>query len=119
MEPKFDLEWVRRLIKDVDLGDHYFCYERALCPVVENLQLTPREAKVFILEQISELDKENFSERVLIVREVYDVYGKIIRNIPWYIKFRIDEVKNGKYVFIFSFHPTEKVLITQSETLQP
>lgn len=117
MKAKFDLNHVRDCIKNSNPGDHMFTLGKALSPVVSHLQMTQVEAKEFILDQITKLEEKNFSERVRIGRDVYDVYGKTIQNIPWYIKFSIFEDEKGKFIYSISFHPPDKTLITNSETL--
>lgn len=118
MEPKFDLEQVRQLIEKSNADDHMFTSTRALNPVVSNLQKTQVEAQEFILEQISKLEEKNFCERMYMNKSVYDIYGKTIENIPWYIKFSVIDDDKGQFIDSISFHPTEKALKTNSETLQ-
>jgi hypothetical protein len=113
---KFNLEDVRKLIKNVE--KHSFSKTRAMDCVISHLQITISEAKSFILKEISNLTELNFSDRCLIDRTVYDVYGKKIRSIPWYIKFTICEDDNGRFLYSISFHPTESELKTNSETLE-
>lgn len=94
-----------------------FTMGKALTPVVSHLQMTHVEAKEFILDQLLKLEDKNFSERVLIGGLVYDVYGKTIQNIPWYIKFTVVEESSGEFIYSISFHPPIKTLRTNSETL--
>ncbi|MGQ3887857.1 hypothetical protein ACQUW5_02350 [Legionella sp. CNM-1927-20] len=112
----YNLERVKKLARDDQ--SPLFSFKRALKCVSEHLQLTPDTAKLFILLEVSKLTENNFCENVLINGDVYDVYGKRIREIPWYIKFSILEDKEGEYLYNISFHPTEKKLTTASEVLE-
>jgi hypothetical protein len=112
---KFDLKEVERLTKDVE--SHYFSKTKATDHVSSHFQMSLQEAQIFILQEISQLTDDNFSHRSIIHGDVYDVYGKRIQNISWYIKFSILEDQNGKYLSNISFHPAEKELKTRSEIL--
>lgn len=117
MEPKHDIKQVKILATDLDI-EHWFSRKRATTKVVEIMGFTYDEAKQFILDEICNLDTSNFCERVLIQRDCYDVYGKRINGIPWYIKFSILTDENGEYLANISFHPTERELKTNSEILE-
>ena len=113
---KYNIEKVRLLA----LNDqtHSFSATRAINCVVSQFQCSIDDAKKFILAEVAKLTKDNFSETVLINGIVYDVYGKKIQNVPWYIKFSICEDDNGEYLVNMSFHPTEKELRTATEILE-
>lgn len=113
---KFNLQEVRELAKCVE--NNWFSQTRAVNHVTYHLQLNIQEARSFILAEISSLSEDNFSHSKLINGLIYDVYGKIIKNIPWYIKFSVDRDVNGKYLTNMSFHPTEHKLETLSEVLE-
>jgi hypothetical protein len=113
---KFNLNEVKELAKCTE--KHFFSKTRAIDHVVTHLQISAKEAQDFILNEISNLTEGNFSHRNLIHRNVYDVYGKRIIDIPWYIKFSILNDDNGNYLSNISFHPTERELITQIEVLE-
>ena len=89
MEPKFTLDEVRALIKNIDPDDHLFGRSRALTPVVSNFQITNSDAQKFILKEICKLEIKNFYESIYMNKNVYDVYGKIIEGVAWYINFQL------------------------------
>lgn len=112
----YSLERVRELA----LNDqkHWFSTTRAINCVIQQFEYSVDDAKKFILSEVTKLTADNFSERLWMSGVVYDVYGKMIQNIPWYIKFSILEDDNGEYLANMSFHPAEKELKTASETLE-
>lgn len=112
----YSLTRVRELVRNDQKP--YFSTTRATNCVIEELQLTLEEAKQFMISGIIQLTEDNFCESVLINGDVYDVYGKRIKKIPWYIKFSIFEDEGGFYLYNISFHPTEKQLTTIAEVLE-
>lgn len=107
-------------VKELAAGSKIlFSHDRATVLVMENLQITVAEAEIFMIEGINSLSEDNFSERLLMWGDVYDVYGIIINGIPWYIKFSIfKDGKNEECLYNISFHPIEKQLITKTEVLE-
>ena len=118
-EPKFDLKDVFQIIKEGEPQDIVFSFGKALDPVKTEFAKTTTEAKDFILEQIQRLSIDNFAERVLINGVVYDVYGKNIADISWYIKFSVISDENGEFLYAISFHPIKNNLVTRIEELVP
>lgn len=114
---KHDLEEVKVLAGN---GlKHYFSKTKAIDHVVKHLEVGIQEAKEFILSEIAILTSDNYSGRVIIHGSVYDIYGKRIHGIPWYIKFSILKDDDGEdYLSNISFHPTEKELQTKIERLE-
>lgn len=113
-EPKFDLAKVFKLTKS---GQTKLGFPRAICAVMETLNLDTEEATNFIIKEILGLTKDNFNTRTLIDGLVYDIYGKIIKSIPWYIKFSIVNNEGDEFLWNISFHPIEKNLETRIATL--
>jgi len=117
LKPKYDLNDVRALIENTSVNDHKYGGPRALVPVVKHVQVTYKEAKQFILNHLSKLTLDNFSHSILIRGVVYDVYGKRINGISWYIKFSILKDDKGSFLYSISFHPCEKELKTRCGAL--
>ncbi|CZH18357.1 TPA: hypothetical protein ACG3NF_002785 [Legionella pneumophila] len=109
------LERLREIIPN---NVHRFTKTRAIDCVVRELQLSTHEAREFILNELGQLTISNYCNSILIDGHVYDVYGKRIKKIPWYIKFAIFEDNGGEFIYNISFHPTEKSLETRSEVLE-
>ena len=116
-EPKYELSRVFKLIKDGTDEKIDISLTRALRPVITCLNVSAEEAKEFILEQILLLTVDNFSSRIWMEPDVYDIYGKKIDGISWFIKFCIYIDENGDNLYCISFHPIEKNLTTRTETL--
>lgn len=73
-------------------------------------KLTTTEAELWIREHLDGLVEADFFERRSQWDAICDVYGKIIENQSWYIKFMIED---GQLESI-SFHPAEEDMKLQS-----
>ncbi len=113
----FDLKKVRAVAAQKNT-EHVITVTRATNFVVRIYGIDTEAAKTFILNQISALEEKNFSDAVLIHGSPYDVYGKRIDGIPWYIKFSILTDEDGEFISNLSFHPTEFELKTRCEVLE-
>ena len=91
-----------------------FALSSAVNRVIETLHKTDHGARVFILDQICKLEDCDFCQSVVMTEEVYDEYGKIIDEIPWYIKLAILEEDKEEFISCISFHPLEKDMKTVS-----
>lgn len=79
----------------------------------EESQETIEEAEQFILDGITKLTEKNFYKRVIQWDDlscIADVYGMILDNRPWFIKFRID--LDEDLLEEISFHPPEEEFTT-------
>ena len=114
--PKYEFGVIAELIEK---GNYQVGYKRAVNSVIKYLNMTNEDAERFILKEVKKLTLENFSKCKKMNGEIYDVYGKQIKGIPWYIKLTIrrDE-KKKPFLWQISFHPTEHELQTRSETLE-
>ena len=115
MRPRYKLSVVINLIEK---GHYKIGYGRASQEVIEHLDMTTHEAEEFILEQVKNLTLENFSYQKNQNGEIYDIYGKRVKGIPWYIKFSIRKELEGDFLWQISFHPTKYELRTKSEVLE-
>ena len=115
MRPRYKLSVVINLIEK---GHYRIGHKRALQKVIKYLVMTTHEAEEFILKEVKDLTLENFSHQKIQNGEIYDVYGKRVKEIPWYIKFSICKESRGDFLWQISFHPTEYELKTKSEVLE-
>ncbi|XGC79834.1 hypothetical protein ACES2L_10880 [Bdellovibrio bacteriovorus] len=117
MIPKYNLDELRALAKpDIE---NWISKTKALNPVVKFKSCSLVEATDFIYAQLQALELDNFSNTIYFDGHTYDVYGKRIEEVPWYIKFCITEDLDGKrYIRNISFHPTVKNLKTRCEELE-
>lgn len=115
MQPRYKLSVVIYLIEK---GHYEIGYGRASQKVIEHLVMTTHEAEEFILKEVKNLTLENFSHQKNQNDGIYDVYGKRVKGIPWYIKFSIRNDSEGDSLWQISFHPTEYELRTKSEVLE-
>lgn len=119
MPPKYDLNIVKMLAKDPSVKND-FALTSAIKPVITTFQLTHIQAGRFILRELELLESCNYSSTFCYdskSKKVFDVYGKRVEGIPFYIKFCLEQGHGKFYIYIISFHPIEKNLQTQSETL--
>lgn len=122
-KPYYDLNSVKLLANQKD-ADHNFA-RKALADVIKYMELkhggkrmANYAAEDFILDELGKLDIKDYHNRVLIGKNVYDIYGKVIKDIPWYIKIGIAEDEKGKYIEICSFHPPDTDIAVQSEIVK-
>lgn len=117
MSPIHDLA---ELVKLATPGhNNWFAKTKALEHVIRFRNCSLDEAKTYICAELQKLGIQNFSSSIYFDDLPYDVYGKRIDGIPWYIKFSITEDEDGeRYIRNISFHPTVKVLKTRCEELE-
>ena len=101
-----------------DLDDHMVNMGNVINPIVDELWKTIDSAKRFAIEQICALDTCHYVGPMVIHTRTYDLYGKTIEGVPWYIKFLIEKDQNGDFIDCISFHPIKEDLTTNSETLK-
>ncbi|MCS5712376.1 hypothetical protein [Candidatus Berkiella aquae] len=118
MVSRYTLEGIIGLAQDVKIKDHRFGQKRAIEVVIRIFKLTANQARNFIIREVSKLEHHNFARSTHYGGMTFDIYGKRINNIPFYIKFSIIDDSIGQFIYVISFHPTEDVLTTQSETLE-
>ena len=115
MNPKFNLEEVKNVIRGQ--GHHRFASSTAITPIIVIFKLTIIEAKDFIKSQLLLLEEQDFSTSIFIRPNVYDIYGKIIDGILFYIKFTIEKFEGMDCLFNISFHPASDDILTKAGVL--
>lgn len=118
-KPYYDLDVVKRLASEKGI-DHWFPARNSSLSVVDHmninhgLRMSVEDAENFILHELCKLNEKNYSDRTVIHGVVCDIYGKKIKNIPWYIKIAIADDEQGNYLEVRSFHPPKEDLLTNS-----
>ena len=86
----------------------------AMEPVAERLGLTQAGAREFILDHVTRLSVENFSETLTRKHPPADVYGIEARSAGWYVKIALD----SESLVVISFHPPKEPLRTPAGTVK-
>ncbi len=115
---KFDLDEVKELIRARSV---YVLNDRAIALVIKVYADTDQpksrdDAETFIIDGLLNLESIAFCERKWMSEweQVVDIYGKVIDDYPWFIKFYIEYEEDGSAgeskacLCNVSFHPPDR-----------
>jgi hypothetical protein len=80
---------------------------------------TQSESLLTVSEVIATLSGSNFAHNAVLANHVADVYGVVLDDRGWYLKFSVTEDAEGRAVVVISFHPLERALRTRGGVVIP